>query len=350
MVGEAPLGRLPPDPSTDQHHPPAATILCLGVHTAETRALLGTLLPPGFVLAFGEGGGSRPTRELMAEADFVLVWTVRLTAELVSAGTKVRLIQKIGEGTDKIDVEAARRACIPVAKTTGANTVSTAEMAMALMLAALRRLPEADHSLREHAWRKWDVRANTYELRGKQVGIIGLGKVGRVVAGYVRAFGATVAYHNRHRLPEDDEALLLARYLTLDELLRTSDIVSLHLPSDATTRGLLGREQIALMKRSAVVINTSRGDLIDEVALAEALQERRILGAGLDVFSSEPPDWSSPIFGVRSAALTPHMAGVTEDSQVELIRHAFDNFARVAAGVALDPEDVVVACPPVAVP
>ena len=320
-------------------------VLCLGTPLATTRDLIRSHLPPGFALVFADEPHARSTEELAGDADYLFVWSTRVSEHIIRSATRVKLIQKIGEGSDKIDVEAASRASIPVAKTSGENSVSTAEMALLLILATLRRLPEAHNSLRARTWRKWEVRAHTYELRGKQVGIVGLGKVGRLVSGYVQAFGATVVYHGRHRLAADIERALSVRYLDLDGLLRTSDVVSLHVPSTPSTAHLIGRSQLGLMKPTAILVNTSRGELVDEDALYEALTEGRILGCGLDVFSSEPPSWDSRLLDLDSVVMAPHVAGVTEDSQRALVQHAFANITLIEAGGSLEPADVVV--PPV---
>jgi phosphoglycerate dehydrogenase-like enzyme len=173
-----------------------------------------------------------------------------------------------------------------------------------------------------------------HELRGRTLGIVGLGTIGKKTARLALAFGMTVHYYDIARLPEDAEDALNVRFRLYRELLRTSDIVSLHVPLNASTRGMLGEAELALMPRHAILINTSRGPVVDEKALYRALSEGRIAGAGLDVFDQEPPPADNPLFTLDNVILTAHMAGPTQESNIARLRNAFDNVQRVARGEA----------------
>lgn len=310
--------------------------MCLGVPEERTRQRFRDLAPPGCRVRFSEGAQDLPL--LLPAADYVVMWTAALSAESLALATRARLVQKIGEGVDKIDLVAAARLGLPVAKTSGENTVSTAEQTILLMLACLRRLPEGHTGLVAGVWKKWEVREHTYELRGKTVGLVGLGKIGTRVARLVDAFGATVVYHRRSNEPTDVPA---RRCASLDELLRESDIVSLHLPLTDATTGLLGHRELAAMKPGSILVNTARGAVVDEAALIDALKNGPLRSAGLDAFGAEPPDLGSELFRLPNVVLTPHVGGVTEDSKRNLVAHAMRNIGLLLAGAALDDEDVV---------
>ena len=317
-------------------------IVFLDIVAPAIRKSLVDNVPPGFNLTFAEAATEEKAVATVAQADFILVWAAQVPARVVEAATRAKLIQKLGEGTDRIDLAAAARRGVPVAKTSGGNSASVAELATLLMLATLRRLPEAHNSVRAGQWLKWELRPGCRELRDKQVGIVGLGKIGKLVAEHMQGFRASVVYYDydAYRLPEAEEERLEVRFATLDDLLRTSDVVTLHVPLNASTRGLIGRQELALMKPTAILINTCRGAVVDEEALYEVLQERRIRGAGIDAFTKEPPGPNHPFLSLDNVVLTPHFGG-TEDSEIRCIRHGFANIVKVSQGQPLDPADLV---------
>ncbi len=182
-------------------------------------------------------------------------------------------------------------------------------------------------------WRGNDIAGvRLYEIYGRTLGIVGLGTIGKKVARLAKAFGLTVQYYDLVRLTEDQADSLGVRFRLLNELLRTSDIVSLHVPLTPMTRHMIGARELKLMKPSAYLINTCRGPVVDEPALYKALSNRAIAGAGLDVFDQEPPPASNPLFALDNVVLTPHFAGPTWDNQYSRFRNAFDNVQRVARG------------------
>jgi phosphoglycerate dehydrogenase-like enzyme len=171
-----------------------------------------------------------------------------------------------------------------------------------------------------------------YELYDKTVGIVGLGTIGKKVARLVRAFGMRVQYYDIARLTEDAEDALGVRFRLLGELLATSDVVSLHVPLNSSTRHLIDAAALASMKPEAIIVNTSRGPVIEEKALARALADNKLFGAGLDVFDQEPPPADNPLFSLPNVVLTAHYAGPTWDNQITRLRNAYDNVQRVARG------------------
>ena len=298
-------------------------------------------LPDGFILRFVSPKSGESALAEVADADYMVVWAGYVPANVVSAGKRLRLIQKIGEGTDRIDVATARSMGIPVAKTTGSNGASVADFATLLMLSTIRWLPRAHNSMMDGEWLKFELRWGAYDMLGKQVGIVGMGKIGRRVARRVQGFESTVVYHDAIRLPESEEERLDVRYMPLDELMATSDIISLHVPLNSSTEGMIGRKQIGLMKLTAILVNTCRGAVVDEQALYEALRDKRIRGAGLDCFVKEPLPAGHPFRTLDNVVLTPHCAGGTEDSGLEGIKKAYSNILRLDADMSIDPADLV---------
>jgi glyoxylate reductase len=245
----------------------------------------------------------------------VLVPTVtdRIDAALIEeAGERLGLIANFGAGIEHIDLHAARARRIMVTNTPGVFTDDTADMTMALILSVPRRFAEGERVIRSGQWQGWAPSAMLgHRIGGKCLGIVGMGRIGQAVAHRARAFGLSVAYHNRHRLPDGLENMLAARFEPdLDKLVAEADILTLHCPGSAETHHLLDARRIALMKPEAYVVNTARGELIDEDALIEALAAGRIGGAGLDVFSNEPAI-DPRLFDLPTVTLLPHLGSAT---------------------------------------
>jgi phosphoglycerate dehydrogenase-like enzyme len=249
------------------------------------------------------------------------------------AAPRLKLIQLISAGYDRMDIDAARAAGVPVANNGGANAVAVAEHTIMLMLAVLKRLVWQHNNVAQGKWRVGDFASHRlHEVAGKMLGIVGLGTIGKKVARRARAFDMTVQYYDIVRLTEDQEDALGVRFALFTELLRTSDVVSLHVPLTPVTRNLMGGRELALMKPSAVLINTCRGPVVDETALHDALVSGQIAGAGLDVMAEEPPQIGHRLFALDNVTLTPHTAGPTWENWTKAFRNAFDNIQRVAAG------------------
>ena len=291
------------------------------------------LAPPALELVRAEAG-SPAYRTALREADYLVGFVDALVGdELYRAAPKLKLVQLLSAGYDRADIGAARRAGVPIANNGGANSVAVAEHALMLMLAVCRRLPRQHSSVAGGAWRG-NRTPRVHELKDRVLGIVGLGTIGKKTARLARAFGMTVQYYDVARLDEDAEDALGVRFRLLGELLRTCDLLSLHVPLNPTTRHLIGARELALLKPTAVLVNTSRGPVIDEGALTEVLRAGKIFGAGLDVFDREPPEADNPLFALDNVVLTAHLAGPTVESSTARLRNAFDNVERVERGDA----------------
>jgi phosphoglycerate dehydrogenase-like enzyme len=244
-------------------------------------------------------------------------------------------VQVLSAGYDFLNVEGARKARIPICSNGGANSVAVAEHAIMLMLAVYRKLIAFHESVARGRWHRDVPRTvDIFELEGKTVGLVGLGNIGRQVAKRVKAFDAEVIYYDALRLNPRDEAELGVRFEPLDSLLEKADIVSLHVPLNESTRHLIDAAALARMKPKAVLINTCRGEVVDEHALIDALEHGRILGAGLDTQEKEPPRDDNPLLRLPNVTLTPHSAGPTVDSFRKRFRNGYSNIERVARGEA----------------
>lgn len=278
--------------------------------------------------------GSPEFETALPEADFIVGFGSRaIDAGLYARAPRLKLLQLLSAGYDTIDIEAARQAGIPVCNNGGANSTAVSEHALMLMLATCRRLVWQHQSVAAGRWRGNDLAGTKlYELRDKTLGIVGLGAIGKKVARLANAFGMNVQYYDIRRVSEAEEDALAVRFRLLGEILANADIVSLHVPLTPATRHMIGAAELARMKPTAYLINTCRGPVVDEPALAAALAEGRIAGAGLDVFDQEPPAADNPLFRLNNVVLTPHFAGPTWDNQQARFRNAFDNCQRVARG------------------
>ncbi len=289
------------------------------------------MTPSGFELVITTPGSAGYAAAL-AETEYLVGFVDMLVKEtLYQAAPRLKLIQLLSAGYDRADIGAARRAGVPIANNGGANAVAVAEHALLLMLAVSRRLIWQHASVSAGRWRGNNT-PRVHELRGKTLGIVGLGTIGKKTARLAAAFGMPVQYYDIARLSEDAEDALGVRFRLFREILRTSDVVSLHVPLNDTTRHMVGAAELALMKPTSILINTSRGLVVDEQALCKALSAGAIAGAGLDVFDEEPPPSDNPLFRLDNVVLTAHLAGPTWESNTARLRNAFDNVQRVARG------------------
>lgn len=270
-------------------------------------------------------GGLAPS-DVLGDLDFVIAGKV--TGSMIDAAPKLKLILAPGVGVDGLDLDAAARRNIPVVCTVCGNVAEVAEHTLMLMLAVSRRLTELDAALRAGQWMMWDRRLQSRNLAGRKLGIIGFGRIGQEVAKRAVAFEMEVQQNDLVR----NEGWPFAE---LDELLATSDFVSLHVPLTGATRGMMTRERIGAMKRGAVLINTARGEVVDEAALIAALQSGHLSGAGLDVFATEPPGKNNPLLAMPNVVVTPHSGSGTVDGlRVKAAQYA-ENIRRVLTGEPL---------------
>jgi D-3-phosphoglycerate dehydrogenase len=279
---------------------------------------------------------SGTTQEILAQeardADAIIVRAFgSITATIMDASPRLKLIGKHGVGFDNIDIKAATERGIPVVYTPFANTDAVADHTMGLMIALAKRIAEADRALKHGA--SWGLR---YELigtdvAGKTLGIIGLGRIGGAVAKRAGGFGMRILAYDPYA-PKERAIALGAELVDLDTLLRSSDFVSIHVPLTEETRGLVGRRELSLMKRGAFLINTSRGGIVDEEALLEALSSGHLAGAALDVLEKEPPEPENPLIKMENVIVTPHMAAHTKETLRKMAVTVAEDVVRVLRG------------------
>lgn len=278
----------------------------------------------------------------LAAAHVIVTGLGPVTAEHIAAAAELELVQCASHGFDYVDLDAARAQGVAVCNigSTGAEKQNVAEQTFALMLALAKQLVPAHTALVEADWALPRLQQSITELSGKTLGIVGLGHIGEEVARRAVAFDMTILYAGPGRLDAETEARLGgARHVGLDELLRSSDYVTLHAPLTDTTRHLLDAEHLALMKPTAFVINTARGALIDQDALADALEKGTLAGAGIDVFDPEPPTPALRLLKAPNVVLSPHVAGVTRETLVRIALAAVQNASDFLTGK--EPRDVV---------
>jgi phosphoglycerate dehydrogenase-like enzyme len=270
-------------------------------------------------------------REL-SDADVFLHVLKPITAEVIALGPRLRLIQKLGVGVNTIDLTAAKAAGVAVANMPGVNSQAVAEMALALMLAVLRRLSYLDPLTRAgQGWSPDPAQVDGMgEIAGRTVGFVGYGGSASRLGAALQALGADVIYTARSAKPA-----LPGRFVSLDALLRTADVVSLHVPLTAETERMIDAAALAAMKPGAVLVNTARGGLVDEAALVAALRSGKLSGAGLDVFAEEPVDPANPLLALPNVVVAPHMAWLTPETLERSLAAAFENCRRLAAGQPL---------------
>jgi len=270
--------------------------------------------------------------EALHDADFIMIYRANPSPAVLKSATKARLVQLLSAGYDGLNVQLLHELGIPCANNGGANSCAVADQTVLSILALYRRFIPVDHDVRSGIWNAGIDGLNTFELAGKRVGLVGMGSIGQQVARRVQAFDSKVCYFNRTPLPPELEAKLDVRFMALDDLFTTCDVISLHVPLNSQTHHMVNATRLALMKPNAIIINTSRGAVIDEKALIQALLNKRIAGAGLDVFENEPVEASNPLLSMSQVVTSPHSAGTTSDTWVRRGSFARQNFERIAKG------------------
>ena len=280
-------------------------------------------------------GGKTPEEQqltIVKDADFIMAYRAKLGDRVLRSAANARLVQILSAGYDNMNLRLLRELKIPCANNGGANSWAVADHTLLLILSLYRRLLASDQATRKGDWNAPIDGMNTFEMANKLVGVLGFGNIGRKVARRIQGFDATVQYYDRYPLPPERERELKVKRVSLEELFRTSDVITCHAPLTRDTRHVVNREHLAMMKPTAVLINTSRGPVVDEAALLEALQHKRIAGAGLDVFEKEPVDPNNPLLGMENTVVTSHTAGTTWDTWFRRAEFAYQNMKRVWEG------------------
>jgi phosphoglycerate dehydrogenase-like enzyme len=303
------------------------------VNTApETVKPAQELTPPGFELVVA-APGSADYFAALAATEYLLGNVSNMDDAFYRAAPELRLVQLFSAGYNHVDLDAARRAGVLVANNGGANSRAVAEHTILLMLAVYRRLTWQHEMTAGGRWRGNQPMPTFFEMHNKTLGVVGLGTIGKRVARIAAGgFEMRIQYNDIARLPEHEEDALNVRYRLLPELLRSSDIVTLHVPLTRLTRNMISAAELSYLQPHAVLINCSRGQVIDFPALHEALSSGKLAGAGLDVFPTEPPSPSEPVLSLENVVLTPHLAGASRETRVKQTRNAFDNVLRVSRG------------------
>ncbi len=278
-----------------------------------------------------------PPREVLlrevAEADgLVSLLTDRIDAELLDRAPRLRVVANVAVGFDNIEVPAATERGVVITNTPGVLTETVADFAMALLLGTARRLVEADKYTRAYRWKSWELMLFLgQDVHGATLGLVGLGRIGGAVARRAHGFGMRILYHDVIRR-EDLERELGITYTPFEEVLRESDFISVHVPLMPETRHLIGREQLRMMKPTAVLVNTSRGPVVDTMALAEALADGTIWAAGLDVFEVEPVPSDHPLLALDNAIVVPHIASASVVTRTKMALMAVEDCLAVLEG------------------
>ncbi len=307
----------------------------------ETHAVLQSLVPHGFEIIFSKSNDRSEHQRMLTTAEYIFVSATDVDGDLIRNAPHLKMIQKWGVGVDRIDLKAAAEKGITVAITNGANALPVAEHTIMLMLATLRKLPLAHNSVLQGQWITPKLRAMCFQLEGKTVGLFGFGHIAQAVAKRLAGFDVRILYHSRNPVSSTLERDLGASWVDLDTLFTESDVLSLHATLNSETKHIINTGSLEKMKSSAILINTSRGDLVDEIALVEGLKNGLLRGAGLDTFSVEPVYKDHPLLHLEQVVVTPHSGASVFEVVAKIGGHAMNNIQRFEQGLPLDPADII---------
>ena len=297
-------------------------ILLTNHYEGKPAEIIKSAVPDGFELEMLESVSQQELEGKVKEADYLLVsGRLKINRTVLENATNIKMIQRTGVGLDSMDLEYIRNHDIPFYVNKGVNAQSVAEHTILLMLASLRNLVEINENTKRGIWKKQAQGVCTHELCGKTVGLIGMGAIGRKVAGMLKAFGAEVLYNDVSKMKQEDENTLGIKFSTREEIIEKSDIISLHCPLTDDTRHMINDRAVNKMKNGVILINTARGGLIDEAALINGIKNGKIAGAGIDVYEKEPVD-NSEVLNLQNVITTPHIGGVTYDSFYQMMYQA----------------------------
>jgi phosphoglycerate dehydrogenase-like enzyme len=298
------------------------------------QALAQSLKPAEFALrALPSTAKPEEIAAAMRDAEYLVGFLRFLPDEAYLEAKRLKLVQVLSAGYDAVNIAGARKARIPICQNGGANSVAVSEHAVLLILSVYRKIAAFHQNVAAGRWHTGIPRiVDILELEGKTVGIVGLGNIGEKTARRLRAFDCNLVYYDIARRSAEEEQRLGVRFIPFETLLETSDVVSLHVPLNDSTRHMIDAKALGRMKPKSILINTCRGEVVDEIALTAALQHGKILGAGLDTFAKEPTDPANPLLKLPNVTLSPHSAGPTEESFTKRFRNGYANVQRVASG------------------
>lgn len=300
-------------------------ILLTNHYEGKPAEIIKSAVPDGFELEMLESVSQQELEGKVKEAEYLLVsGRLKINRTVLGNAQNIKMIQRTGVGLDSIDLEYIRNHDVPFYVNKGVNAQSVAEHTILLMLASLRNLVEINENTKRGIWKKQAQGVCTHELCGKTVGLIGMGAIGRKVAGMLKAFGAEVLYNDVSKMKQEDENALEIKFSTREEIIEKSDIISLHCPLTDDTRHMINDRAVNKMKNGVILINTARGGLIDEAALINGIKNGKIAGAGIDVYEKEPVD-NSEVLNLQNVITTPHIGGVTYDSFYQMMYQAMRN-------------------------
>ena len=300
-------------------------ILLTNHYEGKPAEIIKSAVPDGFELEMLESVSQQELEGKVKEAEYLLVsGRLKINRTVLGNAQNIKMIQRTGVGLDSIDLEYIRNHDIPFYVNKGVNAQSVAEHTILLMLASLRNLVEINENTKRGIWKKQAQGVCTHELCGKTVGLIGMGAIGRKVAGMLKAFGTEVLYNDVSKMKQEDENALGIKFSTREEIIEKSDIISLHCPLTDDTRHMINDRAVNKMKNGVILINTARGGLIDEAALINGIKNGKIAGVGIDVYEKEPVD-NSEVLNLQNVITTPHIGGVTYDSFYQMMYQAMRN-------------------------
>ena len=284
------------------------------------------------ICAIGSESSEIQRIDVVSDADFLLCYRLEPSDDVLRSAKKCRLVQLLAAGYDKTNLKLIRDLGIDCCNNGGANSWAVSDHAVLLMLSLYKKLFSASSDTINGRWDASIDGQNTFEMAGKVVGILGMGNIGKQVAKRVQGFGSVVQYYDVNMLDDETNRSLNVCPVSIETLFETSDIISCHTSLNENTYHIVNKDKFALMKRSSILINTSRGSVVDETALIEAISGGLIAGAGIDVFENEPVDADNPLLGFPNVVSTPHMAGTTWDTWRRRAEFGFENMDLVLQG------------------
>ncbi len=313
-------------------------ITIAGVYPDEAYELLKKGLAESFEISYIK---DQATLDASTDLEYVLLRTLKMSRSNIENNAHLKMIQRWGAGYDTVDVEAASEANIPVTVAKGVNSCAVAEHAILLMLALYRHILPLDRKLRKGVWDRTTFVSESYTINGKKAGLIGCGAIGKMVASKLQALGATIQYYDLFRMSASEEQELHISFVDFKTLLTTSDIISIHLPLTSDTVDLISEKELALLKKNAILVNTSRGGIINESDLADALQLGHLLGAALDSYEVEPYPKNGRLASIENVVMTPHIGGSVADLVIPMAEKVLGNIHKVLESKPLNKSEYV---------